>query len=234
MHTNIPFNKRTNIDHTNGKVQKLRQEKEKIKEWNENLTNLVTNINRKVNSPLNKIGYDEKKANKQINSPKNNQLNGFIKRVDEFKINDKHERKFDQVNQKYNKNDSLEDQYTLALIEKQNIEESCNELKKRYNQLVLRFEEAIEQKESFREGLKNKINEYQKLQELHNGTQSLLAIGNKAQEELYQTQKQFQIILGKRNVEFSNVKDELEQKKKEFEVGITDYLFYYLILFLGA
>lgn len=219
MHANLIQNKRVNAYDSNGKVQRLKHEKEKIKEWNENLTNLVTNVNRRINSSTDKhINNDMKHNRPHDNSPKNVPLNGRI-RVENKKTNEYFDKKFNFTNQKINQKNSLEDQYTLALIEKQNIEESCNELKKRYNQLVLRFEEAIEQKESFREGLKNKINEYQKLQELHNGTQSLLAVGNKAQEELYQTQKQFQIILGKRNVEFSNLKDELEAKKIEFEVS---------------
>ncbi|EAK88134.1 hypothetical protein [Cryptosporidium parvum Iowa II] len=219
MHTNLFINKRVSADNKNVNVQRLRNEKEKIKEWNENLTNLVTNINRRANNPTDKLINTNSRHNKyHDNSPKNIPFNGRLK-GEQKKANEHLENKFNFTNQKNNKSNSLEDQYTLVLIEKQNIEESCNELKKRYNQLVLRFEEAIEQKESFREGLKNKINEYQKLQELHNGTQSLLAVGNKAQEELYQTQKQFQIILGKRNVEFSNVKDELEAKKTEFEVS---------------
>lgn len=218
MHTNLITNKRASFNNKNENVQRLRHEKEKIKEWNENLTNLVTNINRRTNNPADKLINANIKNNKYYdNSPKSSPFNGRV-RIENKKANENFD-KYDITNQKINKNNSLEDQYTLALIEKQNIEESCNELKKRYNQLVLRFEEAIEQKESFREGLKNKINEYQKLQELHNGTQSLLAVGNKAQEELYQTQKQFQIILGKRNLEFSNVKDELEAKKIEFEVS---------------
>ncbi|KAH8583883.1 uncharacterized protein ELE39_002641 [Cryptosporidium sp. chipmunk genotype I] len=216
MHANLITNKRVSADNKSDNLQRLKHEKEKIKEWNENLTNLVTNINRRVNSPADELINENVKHNRYYgNSPKNTNLNGRVK-AEHKKANEYLDKKLDLTNQK-NKNNTLEDQYTLALIEKQNIEESCNELKKRYNQLVLRFEEAIEQKESFREGLKNKINEYQKLQELHNGTQSLLAVGNKAQEELYQTQKQFQIILGKRNVEFSNVKDELEAKKAEFE-----------------
>lgn len=215
MHANLIQNKRVNVYDSNEKVQILKHEKKKIKEWNENLTNLVTNVNRRINCSTDKfINGDTKHNIRHDNSPKNLPLNGHI-RNENKKANEHFDKRFDHTNQK----NSLEDQYTLALIEKQNIEESCNELKKRYNQLVLRFEEAIEQKESFREGLKNKINEYQKLQELHNGTQSLLAVGNKAQEELYQTQKQFQIILGKRNVEFSNLKDELEAKRIEFQVS---------------
>ncbi|KAJ1613920.1 hypothetical protein OIY81_769 [Cryptosporidium canis] len=217
MYANLTQNKRTNAHNSNEKVQRLRHEKEKIKEWNENLTNLVTNVNRGIkNSPKRSINVNIKNNRQNDNLQTNVSPNGRI-RVENKKANEYFDKKFDFTNQKANQNNQLEDQYTLALIEKQNIEESCNELKKRYNQLVLRFEEAIEQKESFREGLKNKINEYQKLQELHNGTQSLLAVGNKAQEELYQTQKQFQIILGKRNVEFANLKDELEAKKIEFD-----------------
>ncbi|KAH8741529.1 hypothetical protein FG386_003171 [Cryptosporidium ryanae] len=203
-----------NMDMTSNKVQKLKNEKEKIKEWNENLANMVTNIDIN-NKKLNKLQYNTMFNNKQqVTSPFYKITNG------QNNVGNKINNDFKGLNTNITKNTgqgSLEDQYTIALIERQNIEESCKELKRRYNQLVLRYEEAIEQKESFREGLKNKIIEYQKLQELHNGTQSLLAVGNKAQEELYQTQKQFQIILGKRNVEFSNLKDELEEKKKEYE-----------------
>ncbi|KAK6590761.1 hypothetical protein RS030_132076 [Cryptosporidium xiaoi] len=212
---NVFGNNTKNMDNISNKVQKLKNEKEKIKEWNENLTNMVANLNTD-NNKLNRFQYNNPFNNKQQITPSlykaPNMQNNMGNR-----INNDFKEGFSLPNTKNTKQNLLEDQYTIALIEKQNIEDSCNELKRRYNQLVLRFEEAIEQKESFREGLKNKIIEYQKLQELHNGTQSLLAVGNKAQEELYQTQKQFQIILGKRNVEFSNIKDELESKKKEYE-----------------
>ncbi|OII78010.1 hypothetical protein cand_036580 [Cryptosporidium andersoni] len=203
------------------KLEKLRNDKEKIKAWSENIKNLANNLgaapkqlskDSSSNKYIGKVSNDSIHAGiDQSTSPKIENINIQTSSLNKKKAEDPAKGVLREFQKK------SEQQIEVLLQEKSKIESICEELQNRYNHLILRYEEVAEQKESFKEAFKAKVAEYKKLQEEHDGVQSLLAVGNRAQEELYQTQKEYQLILGRQNIEYARVKQQLDQAESEMK-----------------
>ncbi|KAL7068168.1 hypothetical protein ACR3K2_13390 [Cryptosporidium serpentis] len=203
------------------KLEKLKNDKERIKAWSENIKNLANSLGatpKQLSKDSSSNKYIGKVSNDSIHAGINQSTSPKIENIN-IQTSSLNKKEADNLAKGalFESKKKSDQQIEVLLREKSKIESICEELQNRYNHLILRYEEVAEQKESFKEAFKTKVAEYKKLQEEHNGAQSLLAVGNRVQEELYQTQKEYQLILGRQNVEYARVKKQLDQAESEIK-----------------